>query len=241
VQLRPAVHDASPGWITVQALPFALLHAVELPAGPGGSKHSGRSLLHSSRSWQLPSGAAQVEPSVHVVPFTHVVPSTHTPSHLLVVLLKSKPLLKQSISFLHCSSVRVLAAPTQALLQSLNNAARFVSAAQSGPNPLITQFKAIAVSWRAFCSLLFPFTGTHIASTADMAVFTLVLMIFSPQTLRHPVKLITCCVMFWLPFFSVPACVPQKPGVRQMASLHVSGQTSPPTPVQEHWLPEPVV
>ena len=45
---------ASPGPITLQEFPIALLQAVELPAGPGGSKQRPISSLQRSLSWQLP-------------------------------------------------------------------------------------------------------------------------------------------------------------------------------------------
>jgi len=84
------------------------------------------------------------------------------------------------------------------------------------------QFNAIAVNWRASWSLCAPLTLTQIASTAEAALFIgTVALMHSPQTSSEPPHaLITACVMFWLFFFSVPACVPQKPGVLQIASWH---------------------
>src|SRR5712692_4302397 len=56
------------------------------------------------------------------------------------------------------------------------------------------------------------------ASTAESALFRTVLSMTSPQTsMQPPAALMTAWVMFWLRDFSRPACVPQKPGVRQIS------------------------
>jgi len=100
---------------------------------------------------------------------------------------------------------------------------RIVAAVES--KPLTQQFRAKAVSWRAFCNTLAPFGLTHIASNADAASLTgTVVLMHSPQTLKVPPQAsITAWVMFWLRRFSglAKACVPQNPGVRQIPSLQI--------------------
>ena len=109
-----------------------------------------------------------MDPSVHGDRSVHRLPFAQTPNVLLwqlfgfdvsqdpVLESNTPPLLKQSISFLHCALVRVLALPRQALLQSVNSAAGIGAPEQSTPNPLMMQFKVSAVSCRVFCSLLLP-------------------------------------------------------------------------------------
>src|SRR5439155_17666902 len=64
-------------------------------------------------------------------------------------------------------------------------------------------------------SWLLPLTFTHSASSAELALSRAVFSIFSPQmTMQPPAASMTRCVRFGAPF-SLPACVAQKPGVRQ--------------------------
>jgi hypothetical protein len=105
-------------------------------------------------------------------------------------------------------------------LQLLNKSESDESPWQSLWKSLMQQFNAIAVNCLANWSLCVLLTLTQIASTAEAALFIgTVALMHSPQISSDPPHAsITICVMFWLVFFSVPAWVPQKPGVRQMAS-----------------------
>src|SRR4030095_1127305 len=108
--------------------------------------------------------------------------------------------------------------------------------AQSPPPPLITQFSAAAVSCRASCNLLSPLMLMQIASVDDSALLTSVSVMTSPHTFRHPpAASITACAMFLLFFLLVPACVPQNPGVLQIAVC--SGMHTELHPSPSVWLP----
>src|SRR5258705_109731 len=86
------------------------------------------------------------------------------------------------------------------------------------------QFRAAAVNWRASWSLLSPLGLTQIASRAEWIFPTSVLSMIVPQTESVPPKASrTASVMFTLLDFSVPPCVPQNPGVRQISSLLQEG------------------
>src|SRR6266850_6487090 len=86
------------------------------------------------------------------------------------------------------------------------------------------QLRAAAVSWRASCNWLPSFMFVQIASTAESSSLRAVLVIRSPQIdSTPPPAVITAWVMFELLDFSVPACVPQKPGVRQIVSPQPAG------------------
>src|SRR5438093_13328194 len=62
------------------------------------------------------------------------------------------------------------------------------------------------------------------ASTAEFASFRAVSVMISPQiSMQPPAALMTAWVMFWLRDFSLPACVPQKPGVLQISETHSGG------------------
>ena len=92
----------------------------------------------------------------------------------------------------------------------------------------MTQLRAAAVNCLTSCRCRVPLTLTQIASTAESQEPTDVSSMVSPQTVKEPTLLITAWVMFWLLPFSIPACVPQKPGVLHISSLvgvhlHTSG------------------
>src|SRR5438034_11108100 len=74
---------------------------------------------------------------------------------------------------MHSPTLSVPAIPRHAcVLQSWNVAAICGCPEQSPPEPLMTQFSAAAVSWRANCKIWSPRGLTHIASSAEAASFS---------------------------------------------------------------------
>jgi hypothetical protein len=123
------------------------------------------------------------------------------------------------------STVAVVPRAAHALLQALNCAASVVPEQVLGA-PLITQFRAAAVSWLANWWSGSPSPLTHSDSTAELCWFRWVSVSVLPQIDNEPpATSITCWVMFRLFVFSQvlsPAavsgqlCVPQKLFVSQM-------------------------
>src|SRR5207247_6249067 len=95
LHFSPAPQLVSPGGMTVQLFPLALLHSLELPAGPGGSKLRFRLWLISGWLSQLPDS-----------------PVTQLP----VLGSIAPPLLKQSSSPMQVPGALGLP-PAQAVLQ----------------------------------------------------------------------------------------------------------------------------
>ncbi len=157
---------------------------------------------------------------VQGAPLSEHVPVAQKPSVSSVV--KLPPLLKQSMRSIQEVIADVSMLFVHVILQLLYRLSREGSPVQVLPASLMQQLRAIAVNWRASCSLMLPLGLTQIASTAEFMSFRSVLSMMPPQTSRQPPQaLMTSCVMFWLGLFglsfSVPACVPQNPGVRHIA------------------------
>src|SRR5262249_4938028 len=120
-----AAQLASPDPTTVHVVPFAALHASELPAGPGGSKFSPRSWFPRSLGGQLPPGESPPQ----------------------MPLLKACPLFRQSSSPMHAVIWSFVAVPLAHLaLQSVKTSLYKEVPAQFLPPPLMMQFSAAEVS-----------------------------------------------------------------------------------------------
>jgi hypothetical protein len=92
----------------VHMLPIALLHSLELPAGPGALKQTPSVWLHSGRSWQLLGKLTHCKPPQSVDPLHSVTPSLpHVPvKHVLLPESNWPPLLKQSSCAMQSPTVR---------------------------------------------------------------------------------------------------------------------------------------
>src|SRR6185503_7890023 len=122
---------------------------------------------------------------------------------------KLPPLLKQSMAEMQSPTSAVLL--MQALVQAPKSVPRPVLPLQSGPNSLMTQLRANAVSWRTSWSLLSPRGEMHMASRTEFALpteFSAAVSITSPQTSRQPPATSMTSSL-------IAPCVFQKPGVRQ--------------------------
>ena len=72
--------------------------------------------------------------------------------------------------------------------------------------------------------MIVPFGLTQIASSAELWLLSVVFVIRWPHTFSTPPPaVITAWMMFVLPDFSTPACVPQNPGVRQIVAPQFGG------------------
>lgn len=101
------MQEASPVPMIVQLLPFAVLHALELPAGPGLLKQTPSVWLHSGRSWQLLGKLTHWKVPQFVDPLHSVTPSLpHVPvKQLLLPESNWPPLLKQSSAAMQSPTV----------------------------------------------------------------------------------------------------------------------------------------
>ena len=108
---------------------------------------------------------------------------------VLVSVLNEPPLLKQSTALTQLivspSTVAVVFPEIQAASQAAKMSAMLDSEQLHGPS-LTPQLRAAVVSWRTSCWVVPPFSLTHIASRVELALFGLVVSIFSPQTTRQP-------------------------------------------------------
>ena len=144
----------------VHMLPIALLHSLELPAGPGALKQTPSVSLHSGRSWQLFGKLTHGKPPQSVDPLHSVTPSLlHVPvKHVLLPESNWPPLLKQSSCAMQSPTVRPNcdACPVQTLaLQSWKTpeSCRLEQKLPPGPGTtggplceLMMQLRAAAVS-----------------------------------------------------------------------------------------------
>jgi len=206
VHLRPAVQDASPGWITVQALPFASLHAFELPAGPGGSKHSPTVSLHSSRSWQLLPGSPSWAASR--AELTAVVEAVHFVSALLVGTRA------------HGAQASVVAVAEQSCEIRIPCAvgAEAADHAVQGHCGELASVLQFAVALDGHADRLQRRHGVVHAGVGDL----LTAHFEASGEVDHLLGDVLATL------FSAPACVPQKPGVRQMARCTADRLHPPP-------------
>jgi hypothetical protein len=178
----------------VHAVLFALLHAVELPAAPVGSKFSDESPSPSSNwSWQFPGNGRQAEVSRHAAPTLHGEPlPAQTPVWQYPFASRRPPLFRQSICPIQdVTNAVLLELFAQTALQLAKADAKSGVLEQSASPSLATQLSAAAVSWRASCSRIVALGLTQIASTADASSFTIVVEIVSPQTDSDPTALMT--------------------------------------------------